>query len=107
MKKIKSINHSIYIGDKSFKEFNYKKYSKIAILVDENTRKYCLPYFLNQLNIKPIIIEIFSGEKNKNILSCKNIWNKMEKNQFDRHSLLINLGGGLINDLGGFSASTF
>ena len=107
MKKIKSINHSIYIGDKSFKEFNYKKYSKIAVLVDENTRKYCLPYFLNQVNIKPIIIEIFSGEKNKNILSCKNIWNKMEKNQFDRHSLLINLGGGLINDLGGFSASTF
>ena len=81
MKKIKSINHSIYIGDKSFKEFSYKKYSKIAVLVDENTRKYCLPYFLNQVNIKPIIIEIFSGEKNKNILSCKNIWNKMEKNR--------------------------
>ena len=89
--------------------FLLKEYSnnRTFILVDENTRKYCYPlvkHFLPQ-NMK--IIEIKSGEENKTIESVKHIWQSLSENSADRKSLLINLGGGVIGDMGGFAASTF
>ncbi len=77
------------------------------ILLDENTKKYCYPLVKEYLpqNIK--LITIKSGEENKNIESVKYIWEKLAKNGADRKSLLINLGGGVIGDMGGFAASTF
>ena len=69
MKEIISDNYSIWIGDNSLSKLTLISYSKIAILVDENTKKYCLsklPDFKNS-----IIIEIQSGEENKNLSSCK------------------------------------
>jgi len=81
---------------------------KVFILVDENTKKHCLPIIL-QVDIinKSEIIEIKSGEKNKNIETVINVWNELTKKGADRNSLIINLGGGIICDLGGFVASTF
>mgnify|MGYP003324163997 CR=1 FL=1 len=58
-------------------------------------------------NQNSIIIEIKSGEKNKNISTCNLIWEQLTINNFDRKSLLINLGGGVIGDMGGFCASTY
>ncbi len=83
------------------KNSNKKKF----IILDKNTKKYCLP-ILN-LKIDFQIIEIPEGEKNKNLKTCLQIWNFLFENNAERNSLLINLGGGLICDIGGFAASTF
>jgi 3-dehydroquinate synthase len=88
-------------------ETNIKSYNYVSIfvLVDENTKEKCLPllpYLANQ-----IIIEIPSGEENKTIETCTYIWNQLLQKNADRNSVLINLGGGVISDMGGFCASTF
>ncbi|WP_034039865.1 3-dehydroquinate synthase [Wocania ichthyoenteri] len=84
-------------------------FSKIFILVDENTHQFCLPNFLAKLetNVVIEIIEIESGEENKTIETCSGVWNTLSELDADRKSLLINVGGGVITDLGGFVASTF
>ena len=105
MKEIKSDNYSVWIGENSISKLDVSKYSKIGILVDENTKEFCLP-LLSEIK-KSIIIEIKSGEENKNIDTCNLIWEALSKNSFDRNSLLINLGGGVIGDMGGFCASTY
>ncbi len=105
MKEIESDNYSIWIGQDSLSKLNVSKYSKIGILVDENTKEFCLP-LLSEIK-ESIIIEIKSGEENKNIDSCNLIWEALSKNSFDRNSLLINLGGGVIGDMGGFCSSTY
>lgn len=77
---------------------------KIGLLVDENTQKFCLP----KLEIKwDLLVEIKSGEKEKTLATCQDIWNQLTETGFTRKSLLINLGGGVIGDMGGFAASTF
>ncbi|WP_067149369.1 3-dehydroquinate synthase [Pseudotamlana agarivorans] len=86
-----------------------KNFSKIFILVDENTHQYCLPIFLEKLQTEVTIeiIEIESGEINKNIDTCVGVWNTLSDLDADRKSLMINIGGGVITDLGGFVACTF
>jgi len=81
-----------------------KKYSRIFVLVDENTAKYCLPLLVD---IKFQKIQIESGEINKNLDSCTHIWDALLLGKADRHSVLLNLGGGLIGDIGGFCAATY
>ena len=85
------------------------KYSKLFILVDANTSQYCLPNFLAQVVTElPIeIIEIEPGEENKTIETCIEVWHALTDLGADRKSLIINLGGGMVTDLGGFAASTF
>ena len=68
----------------------------MAILVDENTKRDCLHVFLKATNIDAILIEIPSGEEHKNIEKCQLIWNALSSHHFDRNSLLINLGGGVV-----------
>ncbi len=84
-------------------------YSKVFLLVDENTNEHCLPQFSAQLDkvFEFEIIEIESGEAYKNIETCSQVWDALSELDADRRSLLINLGGGVITDLGGFVASTF
>ena len=105
MKEIKADDYSIWIGEDSLSKLDISTYSKVAILVDENTKKYCLN-LLPTLNIS-IIIEIESGEKNKTISTCNLIWEELTHHKFDRNSVLINLGGGVIGDVGGFAAATY
>lgn len=92
--------------NKHLKEINF---SKIFILVDENTHEHCLSHFLKKLETDLIIeiIEIESGEINKTIDTCIGVWNTLSDLDADRKSLLINIGGGVITDLGGFVACTF
>lgn len=83
-------------------------YSKIFILVDENTKKHCLPVTkTNGLFDDVNIIETKSGEWNKSIKTVTKIWEFLTQHNADRNALLINLGGGIIGDMGGFAASTF
>lgn len=107
MKAIEKLDYGIFIGSKSLQEFDYSSYSQLAILVDENTRKHCLAYFLETTKVEAVIIEVKSGERNKNLASCQHIWESLSQHQLDRKALLINLGGGVIGDMGGFAASTF
>ncbi len=81
---------------------------KVFILTDDNTQQHCLP------KIKSIVesccadvITISSGDDNKNLTSLAQVWEYLTKNNASRKSLLINIGGGMITDLGGFAASTF
>ena len=104
-------NYTIFILpiELSFKSIEQDlDYSKIAVIVDENTKLHCLPL------IEPLlpkgqyeIIEIISGEAQKNIQTCTQIWNKLLELNFDRNALVINLGGGVIGDMGGFCAGTY
>ena len=105
MKEIIASNYLIWIGENSLSKLNVGSYSKIAILVDENTKRDCLSKLPKLEN--PIIIEIQSGEEYKNLATCDFIWQELTKHNFDRNSLLINLGGGVIGDMGGFCASTY
>ncbi len=86
-----------------------KNYSSVFILVDSNTLEHCYPIFAQELTTDKRIevIEITPGESNKNIETCVGVWNVMTELNADRKSLLINLGGGVVGDLGGFVASTF
>ncbi len=82
-------------------------YSKIAFLADNNSYKYCLKPNEKSFSFEYNIIKIKEGEANKILQSCEKVWKKLIQLKFDRHSLIINLGGGVICDLGGFVASTY
>lgn len=113
MTPIQSNTHTIYFNETSFLYLENllqpDVYSKIFVLVDENTNEHCLPYFLSNLptEIEIEIIEIEDGEENKNMYTCIDLWHTLIDLDADRKSILLNLGGGVITDIGGFVASTF
>jgi len=81
---------------------------KVFLLTDQTAAGFCLPLIqkvIDEFSIK--IVTIGSGEENKNIQSIVNVWDFLSNNGADRKSLLINIGGGMLTDLGGFAASTF
>ncbi|MFN4764089.1 3-dehydroquinate synthase [Gillisia sp. Q332] len=84
-------------------------HSAVFILVDTNTHNHCLPAFLEKLETSKTIevIEMDAGEEFKNIETCTGIWNALSELGADRKGLMINLGGGVVTDLGGFVAGTF
>lgn len=86
-----------------------KSFSKIFILVDENTHEYCLPVLLGNLetDLAFEILEIEAGEEMKNIQTANQLWEILTEMKADRKALVINLGGGVITDMGGFVASTY
>lgn len=113
MKSIHTKSYSIHFNSNCYTELNSyldaHHFSKIFILVDTNTHNYCLSGFMSNLNTAtPIeVIEIESGEENKTIDTCVGVWNALSELGADRKSLMINLGGGVVTDLGGFVACTF
>jgi 3-dehydroquinate synthase len=86
--------------------FNQKNYSSLAILVDENTHRHCYPLILDALP-QHFIIQVNSGESEKNIHTCVHIWEAMTVQGQDRHACLLVLGGGVLGDMGGFCAATY
>lgn len=113
MQPIQANGYSIYFNDNSYEALNNhlteNNYSKLFIIVDSNSNEYCLPVFLPQLetDLAIEIIEFDNGESFKNIETCVEIWNVLTELGADRKSLIINVGGGVVTDLGGFVASTF
>ena len=99
--------------DKDFSQFNQfmedVKPSKIFFLVDENTHEHCLPILLGnfETEIPFEIIEIEAGEDLKTIETATQLWEILSEFETDRRALIINLGGGVITDMGGFVASTY
>ena len=82
------------------------KYSKVFVVVDENTKQHCLPILQNVLTAIEII-ETKSGEIYKNLATCEFIWQQLIEHNADRKSVIINLGGGVIGDMSGFAASCY
>lgn len=80
--------------------------SQIGVLVDEHTEEHCLNRLQEHLPAFHTF-RIASGEGEKLLATCEKVWQGMTNAAFDRKSLLINLGGGVIGDLGGFVASTY
>lgn len=113
MTPIVSTGYAVFFNDEGYGQLNaYLQehgIKKIFILVDDNTGSDCLNLFLNKLKpgISSEVITVHAGEKFKNINTCTAVWKKLTLLDADRKSLLINLGGGMVTDLGGFVASTF
>lgn len=110
---LQKIKIMISILDDDFSALNQyleqKKPSQIFILVDEKTHENCVPVLLANLetDVHYEIIEIESGEENKNIGTATQLWEILSEFEADRKSLMLNLGGGVITDLGGFVSSTY
>jgi 3-dehydroquinate synthase len=106
-------NYNIYIGNTIWEELDefLEDYTdrKIFILADENTFKHCLPLLLSKIEVlqEAEVIEVANGEENKNIDVCIQVWQMLTEKKATRRDLFINLGGGVICDMGGFIASTF
>ena len=84
------------------------KADKTFVLTDETTHELCLPVvarFSCMKDATPITIK--AGDLNKELTSVVHVWEQLQQKGATRHSLLINLGGGMVTDLGGFAASTF
>lgn len=112
MKTLNSAGHSIHF-EKELAPLTEilasERYSKIFVFVDRNTGKSCLPVFQDLLGdyTEFDLIETDPGEENKNIDFCIGIWKTLLDFEADRKCLMINLGGGVITDMGGFVASTY
>lgn len=85
------------------------KKSKLFILLDEHTLQHCFPKLVSDIPAfaNAEVIEIESGEVNKNIEICTHIWHALTELGADRDSILVNLGGGVITDMGGFIAGIY
>ncbi len=83
-----------------------KSYSKIVILADTNTKRNCYP-LIRPLLPAHSVITVKSGEHFKNLTTCEEIWQQMTRLELDRHALMINLGGGVAGDMGGFCAALY
>lgn len=112
MQPIQSLGYNVYFEEDlaSLLPFIEERgYSQILVLVDRNTNDNCLPVLQNAIPdlIHYDIIEVDPGEENKNIDFCIGVWKTMLDFGADRKALMINLGGGVVTDMGGFAASTY
>lgn len=83
-------------------------YDKVFILADETTEKCCWPVVSELESLQNALHIVIPGtDAHKNQESLSYVWTQLSNNGATRHSLLINLGGGMVTDLGGFAASTF
>jgi 3-dehydroquinate synthase len=83
-------------------------YDKLFVLTDTHTHRLCLPVIRSLPAIEQatsIVIE--AGDASKNLEQLATVWEALSNNGASRNSLLINLGGGMIADLGGFAGATF
>lgn len=83
-----------------------KHYNRTFVLVDENTASLVLPQVQSAL-ADAHVITIPAGDTHKNLETLTHVWSELDNNGATRHSLLINLGGGVVTDLGGMAAATF
>jgi 3-dehydroquinate synthase len=113
MATLRSLGYNVIIGKTALPRLSAfvsrNSFSSVVILCDENTLQYCLPLLITSCPelAGADIIEIESGEASKSLEICDHIWQTLAENNTDRNALLINLGGGVVSDLGGFCASVY
>lgn len=94
------------IGESLVAFLSSRQYSKVVVIADTNTRKFCYPLIKDVLP-KHKVVTIRPGEKHKVLSTCEDIWMSMTSEELDRHALVINIGGGVIGDMGGFCAAVY
>lgn len=112
MNNIESAGHQIHFEtqlEPLMELINKGNYSNVFVFADRNTTELCMPVFRQMLDeySEFDMIEVDPGEENKNIDFCIGIWKTLLDFEADRKSLMINLGGGVVTDMGGFVASTY
>lgn len=112
--KIESLAYPVHIGTRLWHEIvnfiqPYQKSGGIYLLTDHNTQKYCLPVLMRHLPklAQQPSFSIKAGEGSKDFSNLERVLNWLMKAGAARDSLLINLGGGVVSDLGGFAAATY
>ena len=84
------------------------RHDRLFVLCDETTREACLPVVADFECMQGAqLITIPAGDTNKGLESVSHVWAELQRMGATRHSLMVNLGGGMVTDLGGFAASTF
>jgi 3-dehydroquinate synthase len=83
------------------------RYSSLFVLTDEHTKEHCMPLVEEVFPSNTKFFTIESGEKNKTMSTCMLIWAAMTEAHLDRKALFLNIGGGVIGDMGGFCASIY
>ncbi|KAA9332353.1 3-dehydroquinate synthase [Hymenobacter busanensis] len=81
--------------------------TRVAVLADTNTVRLCYPKLQPHLPADHLLIEMSAGEEHKTLATCERVWAELTEHQFDRHSVLVCLGGGVVTDLGGFCAALY
>lgn len=81
-------------------------YSKVLVIADSKTKKYCYDRIKGNLP-KHLIVSVPSGEAHKTLATCETIWEAMTRAELDRHALVLNIGGGVVGDMGGFCAAVY
>jgi len=113
MQPIKSSGYSVFFEEDDFRQLTrflkLRSFSKLFILCDTNTRKYCLPLLIKHTPVfkNAPIHTMPAGEKYKSLDTAYACWNFLLKHHADKNALLVCLGGGVVCDLGGFAAATY
>ncbi|MBP6090429.1 MAG: 3-dehydroquinate synthase [Crocinitomicaceae bacterium] len=114
MQHLQGTNYFIEVGgleDSSLTQLIETSYnrSKIVIMVDENTHDYCLEYLLTTFDFlkEAEVMLLPAGEENKVMEVCFQVWEALTEYGIGRNDLIINLGGGVVTDMGGFIASIY
>ncbi len=113
--RLKALQHElsvpIYIGKEIAQDIAslvpLKSFSRVAILTDENVAKHWAKNFQKLFGKNDVLIKIPAGEEQKTLATAQNIWATLLQYKFDRKSILINIGGGVVCDMGAFAASTY
>lgn len=107
----KEIHTPIYVGkgmfDKIASVIPIGNYSSVLVITDENVSHYWSERIHKVIGENAFHITISPGEKNKRLSTVEKIWTTLLKKGFDRKSLVVNIGGGMICDIGAFAASTY
>lgn len=112
IKQVSAGDHPVFLGDgvlDALAGLVKAREGDVYVLCDRNTAAHCLPELLNTLEgLAPVsTMEVEPGEGSKSLETCRGLWDHLLLHEADRHTLLINLGGGVITDLGGFVAGTY
>ncbi|MCU0451534.1 MAG: 3-dehydroquinate synthase [Bernardetiaceae bacterium] len=81
-------------------------HTQLAVIVDDQTLAHCYPRVRPHLGPHRLV-QISAGEEHKHLATCQQVWQRLTEARLDRKALVINLGGGVIGDLGGFCAATY
>ena len=83
--------------------------ARYTILLDENTFQHCLPLLISQVGAlqEAEFIEVPVGEECKSLEVAAQVWQTLMEGEADRQSVIVNLGGGCVCDLGGFVAAGY
>lgn len=81
--------------------------SQVVVLADENTVRECLPLLEPRLPAGYRLVEVPAGEEYKTLETCQLLWAELTEQRADRYAVVVNLGGGVVTDLGGFAAAVY